>query len=250
MELIIAVFEPERLFLIPHPALPELDVDAYIELLVVMGGSKVNSKKLTKGMLDLACFQQKNVVMYFETAIKIERGIEDGHPHFCTVCTEEHLVFSGSPYRLAKPTEEALGRLKDELPEHMDKLFAQTAIFLSEAERLMKEPSSELALLMLHQCLSCLYKGVLYTFNHTSPKTHRLHNLKRKVSKILPQIGSQISNNTFHALDSTHEAIAVPYYDVDHIFNVERVFEEVSKSLKVARAVIEKRTELLSGDRM
>src|SRR5690606_25477506 len=118
LELIIAVFEPERLFLIPHPALPELDVDAYIELLVVMGGSKVNSKKLTKGMLDLACFQQKNVVMYFETAIKIERGIEDGHPHFCTVCTEEHLVFSGSPYRLAKPTEETLGRLKDELPEH------------------------------------------------------------------------------------------------------------------------------------
>lgn len=247
LDLIIAVFEPERLFLIPHPALPELDVDACIEILVVMDGSKGNSKKLTKGMLDIACFQQKNVVMHFETATRIERGIEDGHPHFCTVCTEEHLVFSGSPYRLAKPTEETLEKLKDELPGHMDKLFAQTAIFLSEAERLMKEQSSKLTVLILHQCLSCLYKGALYTFNHTLPKTHRLHNLKRKVSKIFPQIGSQISYNTFYALDSTHEAIAVPYYNIDHICNVERVFDEVAKALKVAKAAFEKRTGLLSG---
>src|SRR3546814_14485107 len=34
LDLIIAGFEPERLFLIPHPAFPELDVDACIEFLV------------------------------------------------------------------------------------------------------------------------------------------------------------------------------------------------------------------------
>src|SRR5690606_9068490 len=36
LELITAVFEPQRVFLINHPALPELDVESYTEILVVM----------------------------------------------------------------------------------------------------------------------------------------------------------------------------------------------------------------------
>lgn len=247
LELIIAVFEPDRLFVIPHPTIPELEVDACVAILVVVDGSRIKSKKLTKGMLDMACFQQKNVTMQFETAGKIERGIEDGHPHYCSVCTEKHLVFSGNPYRLPNPPIETLAKLKAELPECINRLFIQTALFLAEAERLAKDQSSNLATLMLHQCLSCLYNGTLYTFNHTLPKTHRLRNLQRKVSKIFPQIDAQINNTTIYALDSTHEAIAAPYYDVKEICDLADVFEAVEKALKLAKVLLEQRKDLLEN---
>jgi len=246
LELIIAVFEPERLFLISHPAIPELDVDTCMEILVALDGSKVNSKKLTKGMLDMACFQQKNVVMHFETANRIERGIEDGHPRYCTVCTEEHLVFSGSPYRLAKASEDTLDELKKELPEKLDWLFAQADVYLSEAERL-KNQSSNVAALMLHHCLEFLYKNVLFICTHKFHNTHRLAKLHAKVEKYMPQVCAKLSAPAVDALDNTLLAITTPYYNVDKVWGAEGVFDEVDKVLKIAKAVFEKRVALLSG---
>ena len=69
MELITATFEPQRMFLINHPALPELDVAACTEILVVMDEKRITSKKLTKSMLQMACFHQKDVFVNFETTL-------------------------------------------------------------------------------------------------------------------------------------------------------------------------------------
>ncbi|WP_262249537.1 HEPN domain-containing protein [Parapedobacter soli] len=247
LELITAVFEPQRLFLINHPALPELDVEAYTEILVVMDGSQITSKKITKGMLDMACFPQKNVVMHFETANRIERGIEDGHPRYCTVCTEEHLVFSGSPYRLAKPTEETLEKLKDELPELRDRLFTQSEVFLSEAKRMLESQSSNLAALMLHHCVEHLYKNILFGYNHKFYTTHRIAKLQSKVEKCMLQVCAQLNRHTIDALDTTLSVITTPYCNVEEIWNAERVFDEVGNTLKIAKALFEKRATLLSG---
>lgn len=135
LELITAIFEPQRLFLINHPALPELDVESYTEILVVMDQSQVTSKKMTKGILDMACFRQQHVLINFETVAKFERAISRGQPHHCLFCGEENLVFSGSPYRLQSPTAETLDELKTELSERLDRLFPQADILLLEANR-------------------------------------------------------------------------------------------------------------------
>ncbi|WP_257666682.1 hypothetical protein [Parapedobacter tibetensis] len=56
---------------------------------------------------------------------------------------------------------------------------------------------------------------------------------------------SQIGEGTIDVLDSTHDSITALRYDVGEIWNAAGVFEDVDRALKVAKAVLEKRTELL-----
>jgi len=226
LELMTAVFEPQRLFLINHPALPELDVNAYAEILVVMDRSQITSKKMTKGILDLACFRQKNVVVNFETTAKFERAISQGQPHHCLFCSQENLVFSGSPYRLQSVSAETLDEVRTELPEKLDRLFAQSGVFLSEAERL-KSQSPNVAALMLHHCLEYLYKNLLFIFSFEFPKTHRLGRLQPKVARCFPQASAALSENIADLLDFTHSSITGLHFDIDEIWDAERVFEKV-----------------------
>jgi len=246
LELITAVFEPQRLFLITHSALPELNVESYTEILVVLDENEITSKKITKHTLNLACFRQQRVVVNFETAAKFERAISQGQPHHCLFCNEETLVFSGSPYRLQLPSIETLDEVKTELSEKLDWLFAQADVYLSEANRL-KDQSSNLAALMLHHCLEFLYKNVLVMCTHKFYNTHRLAKLHAKVEKYMPQVSAKLSAAAIDVLDKTLVVITTPYYSVDKVWGAEGVFEEVDNALKVAKAVIEKRTEPLFG---
>ena len=248
MELVTAIFEPQRLFLINHPALLEHDVEAYTEIMVVMNREKIASRELAKGILKMACFGQKNVFLSFVTTSKFERGIDNGHLHYYALCMEENLVFSGNPYRLQKPSAETLDELRRELPERVDRLFSQTALFLSEGERLAKNQSANLAALMLHQCLEYLFKNMLYEYNRKFYNTHRLTKLCPNVEKYMPQVCAKLSESTIDALDTTLDVITTPYYDVNEIWDAESVFEEVDKALKVAKAILEKRMQLFFGD--
>lgn len=248
LELIIATFAPKRLFLISHAALPEFDVDAYIEILVVMEGNRSTSKQLMKNFLKMACFQQRNVFVNFETAFSLERGISKGHPHYCAFCKEEFLVFSGSPYRLPMPSVETMDELKAELPERFNQLILQSEGFLVEAQRLIENQSANLAALMLHQCLEYLYKNILFIYDQDFYKSHRLGKLQPKVGKFFPQLCTQIDETTIYLLDSTHDSITAPFYDVGEIWNAQGVFKNVECTLKSMRSVFEMRMRLLFGD--
>lgn len=248
LDLLTATFEPQRMFLIDHPALPELETNAYIEILVVMDENQFTSKQFTKNLLKMACFRQKNVVVTFDTAFNVENGIANGHPHYCTYCKEEGLVFSGSPYRLPKPSTDTIDELKAELPERFDKLTMQADRFLEEAKRFVKNQSVNLAALMLHQCLEYLYKNILFIYERHCRKTHHLAKLQPNVAKFFPQICSHIGESTIDILDSTHDSITAPYYDIGEFWDASAVFEEVEYSLKIAKATFETRTKLLFGE--
>lgn len=244
LELIAALFEPFRLFVIDHSALSEFDIDSWVEILVVMDESQISSKKPPKGILNMACFKQKNVVIHFETSGIVERGIERAHPHYCTFCTEDNLVLSNSPYRLPKVSDNALSELNQELPQRFEKLFEQTSLFLLEAEQLTKKQSSNLAALMLHQCMEYLYKNILYEYEHKFYKTKRLLRLHPKVKKFLPQVCSQISESTINTLDDTSRWITAPHYDVGEIWDIQNVMEEVTKVLDLTKVTFERRMAL------
>lgn len=248
LELITATFAPQRLFLISHAALPELDVDAYIEILVVMDENRSTSKQLMKSFLKMACFRQKEVIINFDTSFNIEKGINSGHPHYCAFCKEEFLVFSGSPYRLPMPSVETMDELTAELPEKFNQLILQSDRFLVEAQRLIENQSANLAALMLHQCLEYMYKNILFIYGRDFYKTHRLSKLQPKVGKFFPQLRGQIDETTIYLLDSTHDAITAPHYDVGEIWNAQGVFKDVECTLKSMKSVFQTRMRLLFGD--
>lgn len=246
LELITAVFEPQRVFLINHPALPDLDVGSYTEILVVLDENVMATKKVTKHILNLACFRLQNVVINFERAAKFETAISHGYPYYCLFCSEENLVFSGSPYRLQSPSTETLDVLKSELSEILEKLFTQAGVLLTEAERLRSQ-SPNITALMLYHCVEYLYKNVLVLNTHKSHNTHRLAKFHARVEKYMPQVYAKLSGEAIRALDQTRDAITAPFYRVNEIFDPERLFDEVAQALKVTKAVFEKRIATLFG---
>lgn len=248
LALLTAMFEPQRLFVINHVALPEFGIEGYIEILVVLDENQFTSKQMMNNFLKMACFQQRNVFVNFETAFSLESGISKGHPHYCAFCKEEFLVFSGSPYRLPVPSVETMDELKAELPERFNQLILQSEGFLVEAQRLIENQSANLAALMLHQCLEYLYKNILFIYDQDFYKSHRLGKFQPKVGKFFPQLCTQIDETTIYLLDSTHDSLTAPFYDVGEIWNAQGVFKDVECTLKSMKSIFEMRMRLLFRD--
>lgn len=241
LELIAIVFEPDRLFVINHPEITELEVPSVMEILVVLKDSQIKSKKVANALFDLASLDRNNVLINFELASAVELGIKKGHCHYELFCTEDNLVFSNNPYRLRTVLCDKLIEKKAEISERFEEVFRQANDFLIEAERLIANNSLNLAALILHRCVEYVYKHVLFFYDNKFYTTHRLSKLEIKVNVFFPQACSQVSKAVIWILDEARKNAAAPFFNMEEIWDEKPVLEEVKRMLEVMKGTIERR---------
>lgn len=246
LELIVSSFQPDRLFVIHHDALPELGVEAVSEILVVLKENCKSSRRLSRAILDMACFNDNNVIVHFEIAGIIEQGIEKPRYHYGVFCKEANLVFSNTPYRLPRASDYEIEELKTRHSQRFENVFRQANMYLSEADLLVKKQLPNMAALMLQKCLAYTYKNILFEYSDKLHKTQRISKLQLRARKFFPQTCSQISENTIWLLDEVKESITAPLFNVEEVWDAKSVFEEVEKVLNVMKATLEKRINSIS----
>lgn len=248
LELIIASIEPNRIFLLDSPPIPEHGVAGCTEIILAIDMDSTPSKKVLDGFLRLCCTRMQDVILSFHSSQQVEVGLENGHPYYSTHCKEEFLVFSASPYRLPKTPEAILPNLKAEILESYEKNTAKASTFLDNAKQNKKKQTHNLVALMLHQCLEQLYMSTIHAFGGDCPKSHNLVKLKTKASKYLPQIRHYIDASTLEFLTTAHQSLTAHRFDVDEILDISTLLDEADVLLKTVRTIFNKRIERMFGE--
>ncbi len=248
LELIIASIEPNRIFLLDSPPVPEHGVAGCTEIILAIDMDRTPSKKVLDGFLRLCCTRMQDVILSFHSSQQVEVGLENGHPYYSTHCREEFLVFSASPYRLPKTSEAIFPNLKTEILESYEENTAKASTFLDNAKQNKKKQTHNLVALMLHQCLEQLYMSIIYALGGDCPKSHNLVKLKTKASKYLPQIRQYIDASILELLTTAHQSLTAYRFDVDEILDISALLDEADILLKTVRTIFKKRIERLFGE--
>lgn len=247
LDLIVAAIEPERIFLLSHPAMEEFEIKSCKEILLVVDEEKIQSKAALKGLIRLACMRQQDVILSFHSSNEMESGLNNGHAYYSSHCKEEFLVFSGSRYRLSQTSEEVMVELSNEITETFDLEIKQAFLFLDAARQNADNKVYNISALMLHQCLEKLYMAIIGIFGSYLPKTHNLFKLKTMAAKYYPQISEIIDESVLESLSMAHESATARYFDISEILDVVSLLDDVENVLKVSVAIFEQKIKSLFG---
>lgn len=246
LDLFIAVIEPERIFLFCHPAIVECEIRESIEILIVVDFKKLTSKKGLRFLLELACIKNRDVTVSIHSSEKLDHDLNNGHPYYSSHCKEEHLVFSGCPYRLIVTSKEILSEIHSDVKSTYEKGIEVALQFLENAKDCQKKGLLNLAGLMLHQTIEQLFKTILWSFRQYSGySSHNLVKLRKTAIQYMSQISKDIvDNSSLESLNMTHESITSINFDISEIEDISELYLDVQKLLNVITVAFENKLKL------
>ncbi|APU95555.1 hypothetical protein K2F45_02465 [Sphingobacterium siyangense] len=201
LDLIVAVLEPNRIFLIPHPAIEKYQVKPYVEIILVLDGWEYDldrNEPIVKSVLELVCLKQSTLVFNIFSGDRWEAEMEDGCYYNIAHCRSKFLVFSGSPYRLVEPDGESLENFKDNFWSKFNNRVKIIEHFLEKCNTLLcdEEIVADLAHTLLSSCLKQIYRLVIDTFSLNVPNLNRpCKELEEMAARVLPQLRGQIKKD-------------------------------------------------------
>ncbi|SEL30860.1 hypothetical protein [Parapedobacter koreensis] len=248
LDLIMAAIEPDRIFLLDNPAIPEYQVFGCTEIILAIDMDKAPSKKMLDGILKFCCTRMQDVVLSFHPSQQVEDGLAGGHPYYSTHCREEFLVFSGSCYRLPKTPETVLPDLKAEIMESYKESMARASAFLENAKAISKKQSHNPALVMLHQCFKQLFTAITHSLGKDCPTSDNLIKLKRKAERYLPQLQPYVDENVLAHIDGVRKSTAGRYLEAGEVFETASLLDDTGELLKAVGVIFDHTMERMFGN--
>lgn len=240
LDLIVAVLEPDRIFLIPHPAIEKYDVKACVEIILVLDGWKPDldrKETMVRGILELACLKQSTIVFNIFPEDQWEEGFEGEHFYYMAHCRPEFLVFSGSPYRLVGADDLSVKNSQKSFSWKFDNRIKDTEQMLRICKTLLceEEVIPDLGYALISSCLKQIYHLVIGAFLLDVPVLNKsCRELEEMAARVLPQLRGQIKKDIdayinwsvadFEDLDE--DALRMTRH-VPDILELERLFEIV-----------------------
>ncbi len=238
LDLIVAVLEPNRIFLIPHPAIEKYQVKPYVEIILILDGWEYDldrNEPIVKGILELVCMKQRTVVFNIHSGDEWEAEMKDGYFYNVAHCRSKFLVFSGSPYRLEEPEADSLKNFQDNFSSKFNNQVEITEHFLKKCKALLCEGDvvSDLVFTLFLSCLKQIYRMVIWALSFDIPSLNRSSKeLEEMAARVLPQLRGQLSKNTdvYLSFGSDYleahdgEIVGIEHY-VSYLTELERLFE-------------------------
>ncbi len=238
LDLIVAVLEPRRMFLIPHPAIEKYDVKACVEIILVLDGWEHDlhrKEPMVRSVLELACLKQRTVVFNMFLEEEWETEVEDEHFYNMAHCQPKFLVFSGSPYRLAGADDLSVQNSQKSFSWKFDNRIKDTEQMLRKCKALLSEEEiiPDLAYALISSCLKQIYLLVIGAFLLDVPALSKsCRELEEMAARVLPQLRGQIKKD----IDAYINWSAADFEDLDgdalrmnrhipDIVELERLFE-------------------------
>jgi hypothetical protein len=198
LDMIIALLEPSRLFLIPHPSIERFDIKTTIEILLVLNHRQdSNHEKLVERILNVACMKISSVVLNIFSEDEWDSETEDEHFYYSAHCRSKFLVFSGSPYRIQELDQPDIKRVQEVITNRFQDQVIKSKAMLAQIEGLYNEQiSSDLLYGIASACIKQFYRMVAMPFLLDLPVLNRSHKKLRKMAtRITPQAESLPEKN-------------------------------------------------------
>lgn len=190
LDMVIALLEPSRLFLIPHPSIEGFDINPTIEIILVLNlRQDSNHEKLVEKVLNVACMKKSSVVINLFFNDEWDCEIEDEHMFHTSHCRSKFLIFSGSPYRVQEPNQDGLKRVQEIITSRFQDQVIKSKAMLAQIEGLYNEQtSSDLLYGVSSDCIKQFYRMVSMPFLLDLPVLNRSYTeLKKMATRIIPQ---------------------------------------------------------------
>lgn len=237
LDLVIAIVEPERMFLLSHDAIADYDIKEITEIVLVISRGDKSSYKTLRTISKLACFRNNNVLLSIHTSKKLNDSLTEGHPYYSSQLKEKHLVFSGSSYRLLETPQNVLDMLKKAIIDLFEKGIAKSYATLERAIECEKRNMSNLSALMLHQSVEQLFRTILWAFDHYPfYGSHNVYKLQKYVRIYMPQLFGIIEKSNLKSLNMAYQSQAMDRFDMSEIEDMSILCEKVEMLLNFAKS--------------
>ncbi|WP_134088823.1 hypothetical protein [Olivibacter sp. XZL3] len=205
LDLIVALVEPERIFLYTFPEIVENQIKSYTEILLLVDTRRKNQVDELKGFIKLACYKHHDVMITLRT------GSDDTHPTTDDItgyevlhCREEFLIFSNSPYRLSTYTKEQVHESYNNVLDLFDVHYEKAIKGFETAKLLWAQNQIYQAYVFLICVMEQVYNAIAYAFDplYTYYVGTPLSSLQAKASTYLPQLFYRHNTDKFVKLSA------------------------------------------------
>ncbi|SHG07170.1 hypothetical protein [Pedobacter caeni] len=249
LDLLIALVEPERMFLLNHEAITDYDIKASTEIVLVINREKkLSSDKPLRTISKVACFQNNNVLLSVHSSTKLDGYLTDGHPYYSSHFKEKHLVFSGTMYRLLQTPQEVLTEIKKIAKDVFEKGIEKTQDTLERAIECEEKNMLNLSALMIHQSLEQIFRTILWTFEHFPFNgTHNLFKLQKHACLYMPQLFGIIDKSSLECLYMAYQSQAMDRFDISEVLDISILCNKVQTLINIAKDVFVKKLSLFDS---
>lgn len=249
LDLLVALVEPERMFLLNHEAIADYDIKAITEIVLVIHRDDKLSYKTVRTISKLACFRNNNVLLSIHSSKKLNDSLTEGHPYYSSQFKEKHLVFSGNSYRLLATPQNVLDMLKKNIIDVFEKGTAKSYATLEKAIECEKKDMSNLSAIILHQSVEQLFRTILWAFDHYPfYGSHNIYKLLKYVRLYMPQLFGIIDKTNLKSLNMAYQAQAMDRFDMSEIEDMSILCDRVGRLLNIARSIFESKLHLFDND--
>lgn len=246
LDLIIAVIEPQRIFMLSHPPIEEYNIKASIEIILAI--DRLNNHGSVKSFLKVACMQSSDVTISIHPSRTLESALESGHLYYSSHCKEQYLVFSGSRYRLYETPSDTIKEFGKDSHREFYEGINNAEKFWNLANDLNNNKQYNPAALMLHQSVEQVYRSILWAIKRESTSSHLLRNIERKAAVCMPQISQTIPNKSnLEHLDMAYDSQIYPHFDIEELCEIPDLCLEVKQLIQVSIAAFQNKHEMLFG---
>lgn len=189
LDMIIALLEPSRLFLIPHPSIEGFDINPTIEIILVLNlRQDSNHEKLVQRILNVACMKISSVVINIFFDDEWNSETEYGHSYYTAHCRSKFLIFSGSPYRIQELDQADIKRVQEIITNRFQDQIVKSKAMLAQIEGLYNDQtSSDLLYAISLACIKQFYRMVSIPFLLDLPVLNRSYTeLRKMATRIIP----------------------------------------------------------------
>ncbi len=253
LDLIVAVLEPDRIFLIPHPAIEKYDVKACMEIILILDGREYDlnrNEPIVRSILELVCLRQSTIVFNLFAKTEWEKKLEKEYYYNMAHCRSKFLVFSGNPYRLIEAEDSSIKNSKENFSCKFNKQITKTERFLEKCKTLLsdEEVIPDLAYALISSCLKQIYSLVISTFSLDIPVlSGSCKELEEMAVRMLPQLRGQLKKD----IDNypTLDVLDFENFEDDKLRMKSRIPDivELERLFEIAKIAFEQKMVVLFG---
>ena len=188
LDLLVAVAEPERMFLYTFPAIDELNMVPCHEIRLVFRKERIEGVSSLAGFVKLASFKHRSLMITLQSNTDFEENLQDCSDDGVLCFREEFLVFSNSPYRLRTCTDEHIKLAYDSAMHAFNRYYDEGVAALQASRMLLDDKHYYQAYSLIVRVVEQIYNAIICAFGYSFKVGLKLFELKKKAAQYLPQL--------------------------------------------------------------
>lgn len=196
INLLVAVLEPEMIFQVIHPNVPEDGEEPYRDLLIILSDSNTKPFDDLESVVELLTVKDSLLSCSLHKSCAIQRALNEGQVYYSLVCVKENLIYQNSTAQIPDFSAEKYAAVVAKAREEFELGMAKAHSFFAGAEKYAESHDPSMAMFMLQQAAELTFRAVALSLYGIERRTHSIKALKKLNRRLAPQLNDIFPGDT------------------------------------------------------